>query len=475
MRLFKYMEHMPVNGDIMHLIMGHSDRGSVSKIMQTCRSFYCDGARYLVADLVEIQSDEISQVESFVSFMMADHPHRFPFLRTLALSLNSRAIERACWDNRLAATHSLLRDLFISLSAFGTNFTTLILRDAESILGAHPNLLDAIASLPQVRMLSIDYVDQHSRRMLRRFASSVVSACLTMPTVAAHPRMSGEARDLTLLLHASQSTLEKLEVSNCASFDGPQFPRMASLTLVSQQSLCTHRYAHAFPNLHILDVVAANIAGLDSADRTFPRLSGLRDENVALQRVHGTWKSLQEVYGTPSILYVLGITCPVVRLGIFSEPGHNPMEPRYLRQVIHDAKPRHLAVAIPSGSALSDPALVSVFYEPCVRRLQTLEMGVSIKPADVKRGVILRAMLVSLRSAMSHSDTSAHEVMDRIPSATLSERPLSPLSNSVSGGGSSAAHSPRAQCRSFPFPSRWSFGVGISSNSRIICSNPYPR
>ena len=384
---------------------------TVSRTMKTCRSLHLAGARYLLRGGVSLDTDSDSdtcrmgRMASFVAFMQADHPHRYPLLRNLSMSFYDRSEYESQPDLLSDPAFSLLKNLFMDISAYSTNFNALTLVEADEILGAHPDLLHAIASIRTVKELWVAPVGPHSRRMLRNFSSAVVSAYLDMYMEEEDPTMDGEARDVTLLLHNSQHTLEKLEVNNhMVSFNGPRYLHVTVLVLDLQQVLRTHDFARAFPNLHTLDLQTSFIITMppfatDDEDGTFSRH---RNTNIALQRAHGTWRTLKEVSGSPMILYALGLLCPVTALNITDGIHDSSDDVRVFREIVQHARPSHLHVTVSGGSSLvSGSECASVFHEQYVRQVRSLDIRVNLHPFDVSANIAADAMLVSFHPPVS--------------------------------------------------------------------------
>ena len=378
------MRKTPLNNDIVHLIMDRADRAVVSNMMLTCQHYNRVGARYLLKWTVGLHPDDARQIESFVGFMTTDC-NRYRFLRSLAITLKTTEDRYRPSGPQLA----LLADFFTTLGERGTNFTSLVFEEAEQVLDGHPALGNAMSLLRTLTALEISHVGRRTAAMLRDLRSRLHDVTFTACDHDYDPAMPADDRNPMLLFQASQSTLLHICASNFeSSFGGPRYSNVTSLTITLNTTLVTLHLVYAFPNLRVLEVWECSLSGFTDYIR-------YRDENLAAQRIYGSWASLDRFGGSASMLYVLGLTCPITTVNFGYDFDINAADPDMLRQMITDARPVHLSVHIPHGHELLNYDLVAMLSEPCMDPVRSLHLHVELGLHDLRCDLDLAAVLVS--------------------------------------------------------------------------------
>ncbi|PIL22884.1 hypothetical protein GSI_15580 [Ganoderma sinense ZZ0214-1] len=269
---------------------------------------------------------------------------------------------------------------FLECALRAHSFTRLEIYEAEAILSANALLPAAIAVLTTLRHLMLDSAGTVSAAMLRLFRSRLT--CAEIVYSIANPPRALKDRNAAAILHRSEDSLRALTLEYpCTAADGPSYPNMRSLTLKYMDVPTTRHLVHAFPNLAILrfyDQYYESDLDVNFEDEDEDRLERKREANVAEQREHGSWGSLIGYKGPLSVLYGLGITCPVHFLVV-----HEEINVSMLRAVVADAHPSHLTVRITEVTYLLEKA--KAFVRLCQRfedNLYSLELNLCLSPGD---------------------------------------------------------------------------------------------
>ncbi|KAI0830251.1 hypothetical protein BC628DRAFT_991580 [Trametes gibbosa] len=342
------MSHMPLDFDILLLIMSLSDNSTICVFARTCRTLNLHSATCLLQNGVSLDAERPDDAISFVQFVTREGSQRLHHLLFLTIKLSYIADESL-------GLHFLT--LFQHILSAG-RLRGLEINDVEWILHLEPGLAEIIVQLESLQTLHFHDVGPLAATLLWTSRSFLVSADLRMNTTHYY-RPDDEPYDedesLTLYthgllpsLHGSQATLQKLSISSLYDMPGSLcFPNLLELTLLD---LCGHglsRYMRVFPNLQVLSVNSIHKRLVPTLAQQ-QSLRALRVANRTYQEKARPWASLQRYTGPTVGLYILAFSCPI-RSVILSDKDY-PTEVGMIQEVLDDARPCHLELS--TGSAM---------------------------------------------------------------------------------------------------------------------------
>ncbi|KAI0333275.1 hypothetical protein GY45DRAFT_1245159 [Cubamyces sp. BRFM 1775] len=395
--------------------MEMSRHSTISAMMGTCRALcYAPQCSWLLLrNGVALQLD--IQITSFLRFMLANPATRFKHLRALTFA-NGGFSGEAVDALRIMFAHPLF------------TIDTLVLHDAEAVLSSGvpmvegPNdrwtcadapLFDSFARLTALKHLTIDELGVRACTLLKKLPSSLVFASIEFGS--ASPRWnrlvgSGNYNPIVTLAHS----VDTLEVLKGFPFSSPLpnvitynivYPRVRRLEIgfVEDWMRGVVTYAHAYPNLEHLRIVA--LAGHNSSDDYFitnpflcAELERRRQHNKEAQVSHGSWKSLSVLEGGVSAVYALGLACKVSELRVAGIVEKKTVH--YLGGVLSDVQPETLSVTVASGVMFDEGSTISqILAAPYVQCITSLEMDVLF--ADSEGDYDMEEMTNNILKSMS--------------------------------------------------------------------------
>ncbi|RPD55158.1 hypothetical protein L226DRAFT_538946 [Lentinus tigrinus ALCF2SS1-7] len=307
-----------------------------SRMVKTCRILHREGGKTLLRSCGVLLCTR-NQIVSFLFFMRADPPGRFPSLRSFHL----RAAEGLPMESEI-----LLAGFFTELAERHSGLRTLRIH-GYNLTGECSNdeLARAVSRLRSITDLKLDFVS-HSAWSIMRTAmlSRLVKADISVQDPVPFP----ESRtlvdiDLTHLLEGSCDTLQSFSfvgshLNRIVTSRGPVYHRLQTLYHKAGEWLpeISH-YITAFPALKSLSV---------AQEDSFLYAEGyasLRDVNQHYQHAHGSWPSLDYFWGTTQHLHALSLTCHVahILLDDIDEEVHAEM----LGAVLDDVRPVRVELA----------------------------------------------------------------------------------------------------------------------------------
>ncbi|KAI0672568.1 hypothetical protein C8Q78DRAFT_1078076 [Trametes maxima] len=316
-------------------------------------------------------------------------------------------------------------------------------------LGSDPMLVDAFAAMTSLKQLSVNFSGQHGFHidygtMFGFEGPQVIAQALgdldDEALLQRHP--------VELLSHCS-STLEEMKVRNwrpkpfsgvfCVFPDHPGvFPKMAKICV---QTNLIPPYAvvliRVYPNLTHLEYRPRGYLRVPGEphfpEQEYGSLEDLRERNVSEQVTQGiTWRLLREYVGPLSVLYALGLTCPIDTIRLYTE--RDPDAVHHLHTALSSARPRQLSLEYAS-SLLDDgsPGVVTCIWElPAAldttrggSRLQDLRIRFSLRgncaeDESTDIGALLENLLHSLWASCIQQFTLVVE-LDLLDSVAVSQ------------------------------------------------------
>ncbi|KAM5538643.1 hypothetical protein V8D89_007672 [Ganoderma adspersum] len=389
---------MPLNMDIIHIIMSYADHRVVSNLMKTCNMLNSEGSKYLLEDGVSLRRKR--GLKSFMRFLTArNNPNecrrRLTFLKKLSLDLYYPT----------EATARFLEGIFEILAQTTSDFNSLEISNTEVLLAAHPPLGSAIAKLTTLKTLDLSDAGERCASLLRDLQSSLVLADINFSVsnlqlpLAADAAVHHNNTNPILLLKGSQSTLKSLSTTfSGSSPDGPRYANVTSLSLSCVDFPAIEDYIRAFPNL--LSLSTFECGGL--RNDPWPHLwEDRRATSMLHQARHGTWRSLRHYTGSVFELWIFGLTCQIHTVEITGFPQRGA-SPRMFNDVLLAVRPSVLVLTLPGASCLLNAALRSVLSEEGRLRELSLRILLNINGNDktVSLGDVLD-LLVDVARASS--------------------------------------------------------------------------
>lgn len=356
-----------LNVDVMDVIMSHSDRETVSRLMKTCRNLNREGARYLLTEDPSLNNP--SQVVSLVRFFKGEESRlRLGLLRGLSIE------KGALWSDAYYSEQFIvnnLSELFVDIAADACNFERLKMANCITFFKDQGGS-SSITGIWTLKKIELTTFNRNVGLMLQELQSRLVDVTILDDTRC----LPQEDRDVLRLLRNSCSTLHTLTV-RMTVFLTHEFiyPHMRVLTLERIWPLATRRYVHAFPGLEELRTVRCG-----GFDLSIYSLQSMRAENTGSERPpQGSWQSLRLYNGSLVALWALGIQQHIPQLRLFSRcknPDKEPFRALMLRDVVVETRPTDLYVEIYDPTQLYYGAreLFALFASPDGQSVHSLEL-----------------------------------------------------------------------------------------------------
>ncbi|RPD55146.1 hypothetical protein L227DRAFT_615621 [Lentinus tigrinus ALCF2SS1-6] len=359
-----------LNLDVLLHIITFAEITVQSRMMKTCHALYRQGARHLLRQNSHWHSTERKLV-SFILFLLADPPFRFPSLRQLWLG-------HGLQEGISSETGKMLTELFVQLGrAENIGLRELWLGKSEDILRADSRLTEAIASVTTLNSISIDDVGLRGAQLLKTLRSPLTSATISFKKDVHLNGIRVEDLNPTLLLEHSKDTLESLELQNgCFTALGRTvvYPRLTNLAVEGPWFPYISVLLRAFPNLLRLSTALA-------VTRTPPWVedADLSSENRAYQLKHGSWR-LNCFEGPSRDLYLLSLLYPIPHVVLMHENGDN-MDAEILRTILSDARPIDLQLGpqfLTSNENVLNQEWMAALFESRNPHLRVLQLTLTV-------------------------------------------------------------------------------------------------
>ncbi|TFK91059.1 hypothetical protein K466DRAFT_660332 [Polyporus arcularius HHB13444] len=378
-----------LNHDVLCAIAYAADRRTCASIMLTSKSLKHAAAKSVLQPLFggNYLWKEVD-VTKFLRFLRAD-PSRFSYVRQLHIGFTRLPSE-------------VLEQLLEGLSQM-TQLVILGLPNGDATLEEFPTLFDALSKMTMIRRLEVRFAGLATCRLLWNMQARLTSIMLDWHPYGNdffhhHLPSSGSTHWADYhpvpLLSNWSATLEELTcVYWITSPTGlPPFtqtyPKLRRLFVESEANPHVATYIRAYPNLVQLSVLSDDNDVYDhttdahAVQRAHERRAvNIRSQEDAVGDGRGTWPHLEAFIGGLIDLYLLGITCRILRVSLcFSV---NPRDLDLLPPVLAYAQPQHLKVH-GTGMLLAHPryGLTKLLREHCAARLESLVLGLDFKETE---------------------------------------------------------------------------------------------
>ncbi len=399
--------------DVICGIMAVSQRRTISTLMKTCHTLYTEGPRHILRDGVQLTSTY--QITKFATFMLAEDPSRFAYLRQLVLHPLSIIYTDAEVDLARFLSHPSLA------------LETLELRCAETYLGygSQAMIRKAIGGLMTTKHLVVLGVSQYSIssfiiKLLPWNLESISigvkhgSVQQVLPTIAPFSHTL-----LTVVIaseHYGPALFLDTDPESC------HFPGVRTFGVVYHDSILdvlrSSAFAQAFPAITHLQLiptehpVTCRRTGLPTdRDPRVSRSTGFREaRGPRLERPDGTplsLSSLAECSGDLRSVYALHFDCTLSTLRLWQHVGADDLH--LLQAVLEDTRP--------TGRLCLSTELLDV--EPLFATLRT-----STCPARVDLKIFVSELLVVCHQGSVQSWFSCRVSLIRRPHLLADTDPL---------------------------------------------------
>ncbi|KAK7683601.1 hypothetical protein QCA50_013439 [Cerrena zonata] len=282
---------MPLNWDVLMLIMEFLDRRTLLAYMSTCHTLHRAGVPYLLSDPIRFKRS--FNVKSFCQFALGDFPHRLRCLHELEFP--------ARFWLRKRDTITLLAQV-LKYSPYLEKIT--IIR-AERFFGIDPILGDAIAESTSIKEFFLDGVGYEALSVLTRMQSPLESVDLFIDAGAVE-----NYPDPNEALERFALGLTHLKVRWVQMGMSVQYPKVRILSIEDDNFVPIDLLIYVFPNLQSL-TISTNTSEYLEMDQA--ELKRIHLQNKKSQRSR-SWPRLDYLEGDVTLLYCLAPTCRVRRL-----------------------------------------------------------------------------------------------------------------------------------------------------------------
>ncbi|KAI0361811.1 hypothetical protein OH77DRAFT_1390256 [Trametes cingulata] len=357
--------------------MSFCNRPTIATLMQTCRTLYREGPRFLLDRQVVMWGSD-RQVASFCLFMLCGEGQRLRHLRKLAIVPGdiSRQTSKA-----LAV---VLED--------ATNLEELTFHSSESILSAHHKIPRALSRIKSLRRLTLLDAGKVTCQSLRQIAVPLEYLKLTygfddLLTLRQALQPAEEQQYHPVVLCAGvAASLKELCIEDWER-DIPLlshdvvYPNLQHLTLTDDFPL-VRPYIRCFPNLNHLTV---RMAAVDLKSELWDRMDSLqhhRELNVLDQLRYGTWRHLKLFNGGILELFLLGLTCHIEHLSFHGSVER--WESELLGPILDGAKPQTLELLRINGDLLDpeESQLLAALREHAAASVTRLSLHINLTKRD---------------------------------------------------------------------------------------------
>ncbi|KAI0767629.1 hypothetical protein C8Q74DRAFT_1370373 [Fomes fomentarius] len=297
------MLHSPpvLNHDVLNAVVEYAETETLLSLMLCCRALYQDGVRVLLTRTACIDRyywfghKKDRAVWSFLRFMSADGGRRWQSLRGLILGH-----ERIYFHTAGRLAEGIKQ---------APNIEYLELRNADSLLGTYPDLRAALASLENVKHLSIRSAATHTSLLLESVRWPLVTAELD-GSYCPRPNISAK-----MLLRCAQNTLVQLQCNSWIARDNasgnPTYPNVKSLHMFNMDSMMPDEWAKVYPNVSQLSISNRFFKKPVTDDRDNAGFRAVREMNMRAL-ADQCWPLLERCHSDcVADLYILGLPCHI--------------------------------------------------------------------------------------------------------------------------------------------------------------------
>ncbi|TBU48153.1 hypothetical protein BD309DRAFT_912360 [Dichomitus squalens] len=393
------MRSHTLNDDILVNILSFASLKTIPSMMQTCRVFYHEGPKVLLASGAAFGG--LEQIPAFLRFILAEDGTRCRYLGQFHLLIEEED------DNEEGPVHQtvemdtgIARSLVALFCHHGFPLLhTLALDPAEMLLTAIPGLSSALSTLPSVKVVNFRSAGPMTCKIIKGMRK------LTDVRLAYSPsRWKALASQLhpLFVLEDSRNTLERLDVS---FFDEPlprsrypqQFSQMRSLKLGWCSQLAIAPFAYAFPHLRRLTYEVM----VDHDDLDTDEVIALHQQHRQEFSAYSTWRELEAASGRFFDLYVSGLACQINEVQVFMDPQQTFA---MLHDFLNDVRPSKLYLRIPRhGIGVEASALPDLFRSQAGSRLRNLSLHIEFaqEEKDMDLGAAMVCALGTLHGLRS--------------------------------------------------------------------------
>jgi hypothetical protein len=296
------MHFSSLNDDVMFSIISAMDKSTVWSFSTTCRAAH-DASLPALLSSIRLKSSVV-QIIGFCEYFLC-HTERIQLLRRLEIDVGFSEAEAPDTESSDEEFYDEIKDFPFSRSLANIlmqahNLAHLCLRSSEALLGAEPDIVNAIIQCPH--LTALDFSDHgilshnviREKRGLRKLAFSFFN----------------DVGSITPLIKRSQPSLEVLSIKSYSNLDtcpaltldGKEcWPRLRELDFIGCHRMSTRTLTSAFPNLRVLQFPA-------SFGNTSSHMRMLNEQDLS------SWHTLDHVVGSVADVYDLALSSQVREL-----------------------------------------------------------------------------------------------------------------------------------------------------------------
>ena len=368
-----------LNFDILHAICAFiTDVAAISSFSRTCSTLRPVAVERLQR-LHPITIRNAKSLHDIHNFIFADAEARGPRVHTINIQMHP---SEKLVDSSEDLTHCMLAVL--SSASHVHSLSICVPTQLETPFSDH-RIIAAIAEIGTLQELSIASSKDQANEILRTTCSSLK----TFRHRDMYTTLKPQPPYFTKLAVApySLSTLEEVELPSyfCLSMlsSGIILPAVRAATftdIYEPNMLRIFQALVVFPNLDRSLIMhdRLHVYGAPLSTDELPLAAALRTDNRNVQRTR-SWTGLARLAGSPLMLHILSLTCPIhhITLNLAPElevPRPHALDVSCVRSVLAEHAPTHLALVnlrlrLPLGLSILDDAL---FPEAAVARLSHL-------------------------------------------------------------------------------------------------------
>ncbi|KAI0365356.1 hypothetical protein BV20DRAFT_973382 [Pilatotrama ljubarskyi] len=352
---------LSLNLDVFRLILEYLPREGLVKLTRTYASHFVheEVSRELLTRPVKLLRRK--QLQSFCQFSLSGDPAKLSYLRSLTIQYINETLDEG------------QKQSLISVFRHSVNLADLQLQWCDVLLTDDSRIREAISALPALSTFNISMYqaeDTTAQAILRQTINALKHPLrrLSLPGPLCGDSLATFLQEVASV----HGGVEDLFVGfyRFVAGAGMSLPRVRTLRLLIKETVPRLADLHApFPNLQDLEVVSHVHISLPSLS-----LQDVHSERPGanLRSRTATWPSLNSLTATPSVIYALGLDCPVRTLDIshYEHQYHN-----IIAELVFRLRPRKLALDLFCSPKWDGPRA-----DPCLLLYESRKAGNSLRP-----------------------------------------------------------------------------------------------
>ncbi|EMD31031.1 hypothetical protein CERSUDRAFT_100756 [Gelatoporia subvermispora B] len=354
-----------LNFDLLFLIMEFLPRRSLCKMMRTCRTLHDAGIRLLLSQKCYLFTE--AQLSSFCRFVLGDAPLRSSFLRELNIA-------EEIGENTVA--------LLIEVLLQARSLKKLTIQPEPHLFESHPDLVDAICSLPSLKSLDWHDVGDPGVEVIRHMQAS-------LEVVEVSFINCDQPQDPAEVLKRSANTIRDLRANYVVVAPSTiQFTALQYLRLrATSDPIDTSVLMSMYPNVLSLYLESPLLLFDDDEEQW----NEMRQVNERRAQSSNRWAILAEVAGNIFALWTLALNCKVVTLTV-SPIDREDLAP--LSTLLRGTDPFRLRLTVSLGRDISIDLLGDLLVG--ATSMKQLELAIHVGSSATDSGPQILSGILSM-------------------------------------------------------------------------------